>query len=321
MLIKDVVYGEVEIIDRVLVDLIESLPLQRLKGVSQHGLPFIEGCVINRFDHSVGVMIVLRKLGASVEEQVAGLLHDVSHTAFSHAADWIFGGLHGEESFQDNILVEFVYKSEIPSILEKHGFDVKVVLDPHKFSLLEQSRPDLCADRVDYTLREFANDERKKDVSFLVDSLTVDNGMIVFNSEKAANLFSIGFLKCQTEHWDGDYFLIKNYVFIEMLKLALKKGIMVKEDFFLDDDSLLQKLFDSKDEEVLKELEYLESGVQYDIVEKSSTFTRRNKFRFVDPLFFDGKMLVRLGSVDKEFKNFLENTRKRSKNELHFVLT
>jgi len=49
-----------------------------------------------RFDHSVGVMLLIRKLGAGsspasalLKEQVAALLHDVSHTAFSHVIDYV----------------------------------------------------------------------------------------------------------------------------------------------------------------------------------------------------------------------------------------
>ena len=41
------------------------------------------------FEHSLGVYLLLRRLGADRREQVAGLLHDISHTAFSHAVDFL----------------------------------------------------------------------------------------------------------------------------------------------------------------------------------------------------------------------------------------
>lgn len=38
-------------------------------------------------------MLLLRKLGASLEEQLASLLHDISTFAVSHVADWVFAEL------------------------------------------------------------------------------------------------------------------------------------------------------------------------------------------------------------------------------------
>src|SRR3989344_8664366 len=90
---KDSVYGDEEIKEEVLIELINSKPFQRLKGISQQGMPrelwFTH--VNSRYEHSIGVLIILRRLNAGLEAQVAGLLHDVSHTAFSHVVDWVFG--------------------------------------------------------------------------------------------------------------------------------------------------------------------------------------------------------------------------------------
>ena len=65
---------------------------QRLKGVRQAGpsalaFPFKD---VTRYEHSLGVFALLRRLRAPRREQVAGLLHDISHTAFSHAVDFVF---------------------------------------------------------------------------------------------------------------------------------------------------------------------------------------------------------------------------------------
>ena len=45
--------------------------------------------------------------------------------------------------------------SEIPAILAKYGYNYEeILLDDSKWTLLERSAPELCADRVDYTLRD-----------------------------------------------------------------------------------------------------------------------------------------------------------------------
>ena len=79
MKLNDSVYGEEEINEPVLLELINSKPVQRLKGISQMGLPkdYYHRPVFSRFDHSVGVLILLRRLNANLREQIAGLLHDI----------------------------------------------------------------------------------------------------------------------------------------------------------------------------------------------------------------------------------------------------
>src|SRR3989344_7109547 len=87
MMFLDKVYGQHDVADLVILELIASPAFQRLRGICQKGL---QG-EYTRFDHSLGTMLLLRMLGATLEEQVAGLTHDVSHTAFSHLVDLITG--------------------------------------------------------------------------------------------------------------------------------------------------------------------------------------------------------------------------------------
>ncbi len=167
MKVKDKVYGFWEIKEEVLIDLINSKFIQRLKGVSQFGLPseYYHKKGFSRYEHSIGVLILLKKLGANLKEQISGLLHDGSHTAFSHVVDWVLGD-PTKEDYQDKTHLESLTNSKVPQILSKYGFDYKEVSDIERFFLLERKAPDLCADRIDYSLREFRTEG--KDVGDLV---------------------------------------------------------------------------------------------------------------------------------------------------------
>ena len=79
--------------------------MQRLKSIHQYGVGYYTTHTeeYNRFDHSVGVFVVLKKKGAKLDEQIAGLLHDVSHTVFSHVGDWVFGKEYQEDDYQSTI--------------------------------------------------------------------------------------------------------------------------------------------------------------------------------------------------------------------------
>ncbi|MBI2263045.1 HD domain-containing protein [Candidatus Berkelbacteria bacterium] len=156
MQIKDRVYGEVEISEPVLLEIINSPTLQRLKEINQAGYfePHFSGTAHSRFEHSIGVYLLLKMYGALLEEQIAGLIHDVSHSAFSHCIDYVLdAGSEKEHNHQDNVFDEFVRKSEIPGILKKYGLDLEYILDDKNFPLKEKDLPDLCADRIDYSLR------------------------------------------------------------------------------------------------------------------------------------------------------------------------
>lgn len=78
-------YGPIEVNEPVLLELIKCPAFQRLKHIHQYGVAYYTTHQeeYNRFDHSVGVFAILRKNGASLDQQISGLLHDVSHTVFS----------------------------------------------------------------------------------------------------------------------------------------------------------------------------------------------------------------------------------------------
>jgi HD superfamily phosphohydrolase len=131
MKINDIVYGEWEIED-VLGELLLSSPVQRLKRIHQGGASYLVNPKwnITRYEHSVGVMLLVKKLGGSMEEQIAALLHDVSHTAFSHVIDFVLE--RKNEDYHEMIFQSIVEKSIIPDILTKHGYNSQEVFQWEK---------------------------------------------------------------------------------------------------------------------------------------------------------------------------------------------
>ena len=304
---EDKIYGEQRIEDPVITALVSSEPMQRLKKLNQFGLPdelyHLKG--FSRYEHSIGVMYLLQHLGASDEEQVAGLLHDVSHTAFSHVYDWVVGTA-GKEDSQDDGHEQFIRGSEIKSILEEHGYSVDRITDYHHFGLLERESPDLCADRVDYVLREIDPGLAKE----IFIGLRVFNGQIVCAEEATASKLGKAFLNKQINHWGGYEGMSRYSLFSTALKRALELGIIQKQDFLDDDDYIVAKLEASKDKLVQDTLAYLRQNPLPRVTE-GQTVTK--KFRFIDPSFISEGKLVRLTEVDEEYRQSLENARLANK--------
>lgn len=155
LLVRDELYGEHTISEPILVKLLRSPTLLRLTGVCQHGVTGLLGLTpkVTRYEHSVGAFLLVRKVGASIEEQVAALLHDVSHTVLSHVLDWLLSK-PGEESFHEVHKARYIEMTPLPQILAEHGFQGLEPLNEELYPLVEMPSPQLCADRLDYALRD-----------------------------------------------------------------------------------------------------------------------------------------------------------------------
>lgn len=311
MILNDKIYGEVKIEEPILLELLKSPAVLRLKNISQFGVPdkYYHLKNYSRYEHSAGVMLLLRKLGATLEEQVAGLLHDVSVLAFSHVADWVFAnGREGVEDYHDSIHEEFMKKTEIPKILEKYDFVLDRILDEHNFTLLERSAPDLCADRVDYALREFKYWLNPKIVKGCIKRLVNYNGEMVFSDKKPAFDFGTDYLELQTRHWGGYQAMTRYHLFSEALKIALDTNILSEKDFYKDELFVLNKVEKSQNKRIKEILAILKKKDPKDIKGNSGKKIVK-KFRYVDPkVILDGQLL-RLSKINPKFQGIIDKHR------------
>ena len=82
MYLKDYLYGDY-IVEEVIEELINTKEVQRLKNIHQGGASYLvnPNWNVSRYEHSIGVMLLIRLMGGDIEEQIAGLLHDNLHYA------------------------------------------------------------------------------------------------------------------------------------------------------------------------------------------------------------------------------------------------
>lgn len=313
--INDRIYGTYIITENILIDLIHSPSIQRLKYISQYGVPdqFYHFKNYSRYEHSLGVMLLLRKLGAPVKEQVAGLLHDVSHTSFSHIIDWVLSNGPTSEDYQDSQHEKFIKSSELPKILTQYHYSVDEIIDYHNFPLLERESPDICADRIDYSLREFKSEEVLKYKNIF----TVFENKIVLIDKESAYLFGTSFLQRQIDHWGNDEGNIRWYVFSNLLKYCLKQKIVSIKDFWKSEDYIVRTLTASNDEVVRKFLALLRKR-SLSIMPRTSVIVYK-KFRFVDPEYIASGKLYRLSKTDSNFKSQIKKALKANKKGVRMI--
>jgi HD superfamily phosphohydrolase len=305
MVYDDVVYGSTVIEEAVLLALLETAALQRLNGVLQHGISALIGITspITRLEHSLGAMILVRRLGGSLEEQIAALLHDVSHTAFSHVIDYVFDG-HDSQSYHDEKQEEYVAQTEIPAILGRFGYDWRDFLDETRYPLLEQPSPRLCADRLDYFLRDSrplglaTTDE----IARAVDSLVVKENRIAADSLQAAQWLGYTFMACDDASWAN----FREVGLYELTAQAIRRGLAMEvieeADFWLTDEPVWAKLHAHPDAELQSLLRLVTPETRFVWDEDQPTFTVSTKLRAIDPdVVMEGKGLRPLSTLDPTF--------------------
>lgn len=306
------IYGTFDIQEPVIIDLLASKAMQRLKKINQHGINDVvkPEWAFSRYDHSVGVFVLTRMFGGSLEEQVAALLHDVSHTVFSHVGDLVFAApaeVEASHAYQDDIHEWFVEQTDIAPLLHKYGMH-HVVSDEAKdtFRLLEQGYPDICADRLDYQLRTayIVGLITLADVQNLLQHLHFEDGYWFFDDLGAARQFGDASIWL-TRNMYASAFNIYLYKFAaDAFKRALEIGLVsAKEMHFSVDDIIWDRMQQSDDlvlRRFLRQIDVYETA--YAISDASDyDYFKKSKCRVVDPLVKVDGEFVRLSSVDDEF--------------------
>lgn len=252
----DRVYGEVAIDDPDLLPLIAGPTFQRLKGIRQAGPsafahPFK---TVSRFEHSLGVYLLLKRLGAGRQECVAGLLHDISHTAFSHAVDFLFTS--EEQDHHEGLKPLFLNRSDVRAALDRLGYRPEQFYDDTMYPLLEQPLPALCADRVDYFLRDgiSCGVTTPASIAQTLEHLVVADGRICLDDLDAAQDAVDRFAEMNRRWWAGP---IEGYIyneFADALREAIDRGALRKEDLLADDEHVLACLRSARSDSIDRRL-------------------------------------------------------------------
>lgn len=304
------IYGTYSITEPVIIDLLEHPMMQRLQKVHQYGLDYYLNKPIeyNRYEHSLGVFVLLRRFGASKLEQVAGLLHDVSHTAFSHVADYLFKAQDEKSSYQDEHHEDFLRESGLAAVLEKHGISVEDIHHKHKyFKGLEQELPDICADRLEYNLMGGFVEGliSHKEIKQILNDLRYEHGRWFFTDASSACRFA----ECplyMTEHtWTSAKSMIINTLAADLLQTALDAKVVSLNDIrFGSDEEIWLTMNNTHHSSVWKVLCKIQYCVDNFYVSNENHYDLfvKGKFRGIDPWVKKNGSFYRLTEIDPQFK-------------------
>lgn len=242
--LEDDLHGRVTVRAELLDDLLSSAAVQRLRGVSQAGASSLvrNGRTVTRFEHSVGVMALTARLGGNELEQAAGLLQDVSHTAFSHTVDYVFGDR--SEAFHERIFASVVEQSDVPKILKHHALTWSDLFRPDNLRLVDVPAPLLCADRIDYTLRDLRRLGylSLSDVTEFLDSLVYHDNSIVVSGLVCATNFAEWYRYLVREVFMHPLELYAHDELARILREGLSRSLVDELDLLGTDSALVEKI-------------------------------------------------------------------------------
>jgi len=309
LLLKDRVYGPVEITHPVLLDLLRTRAVQRLGGVLQHGVTALIGITrpTSRLEHSLGVMALVQRLGGGMEEQVAALLHDVSHTAFSHVIDYVFHS-HESQGYHEEHKEAFLSSSDIPEVLIRHGLDWHDFLHEESFSLLEQPTPALCADRLDYFLRDSLdlNLASPPEVEHALMHLVNHDGKVIVDDIQAALWMAETFIAADQASWAN----FREVGLYELAAIAIRRGLeigaLTEADLWTTDQEAWAKLHASSDPMLQETLRTVSPLTEFTWDAQAPTFWVSTKLRTIDPDVLVNGSTKRLSELDARFARHRE---------------
>lgn len=197
--------------DLILLKIIDTIEFQRLKNIKQLGLCYhvFPGASHNRFEHSLGVSylsgLLIETLRINQPElkisertilliKIAGLVHDIGHSCFSHFYDHLFlknkipDSKFKDHEYRSCELFEYIVKKYNIGLTSSEIKFIKSLIDPSEddtsyiYQIVANKLNGLDCDKFDYIARDTYNIglSYSFDSSRLIKEACVINNIICF---------------------------------------------------------------------------------------------------------------------------------------------
>ncbi|GIR27752.1 MAG: hypothetical protein CM15mP42_07020 [Methanobacteriota archaeon] len=185
--VRDSIHDYIDL-DSLESSLVDTRPYQRLRWIKQLGSANLvyPGANHTRLEHSIGVSHLAKQMALQSDVpgdelhlvSIAGLLHDLGHSPYSHLADELpFGKDHVD------ITQDIIKESQISDIFNDEGIDSREICNlikgEHRYGSLISG--DIDADRLDYLMRDshYTGVKTGVDTGRLVTKMSITNGELV----------------------------------------------------------------------------------------------------------------------------------------------
>ena len=218
---------------------------------------------ISRYDHSLSVALMVWKLTHNEKSTLAGLFHDISTPCFAHAIDYMNEDFEKQEStelFTQDIILN---DQELMKCLKEDHILPEEVISFKDYSIVDNERPRLCADRLDGII--LTSISWTKEILF-DDIENIINDMIIIQNEEGQEEIAFQNTKVVDRiielndeideycHSSEDNYMMS--LLGQIAKKGIEKNLFCYEDLYsMNEEEILKILNQSSDEEIKELLE------------------------------------------------------------------
>lgn len=283
----------------------------RLKGIGlfcgvDYSCLFHPHTFYSRYDHSIGVALIIWRFTQNKEATLAGLFHDVSTPVFSHAIDFKNKDYLNQESTEKENAQMILEDIELMELLKKDHIDPQKIIHDSDYPIANLKTPQLCADRLEYMFSTgyfLTNSFDIETIQACINDLEIqENGELGFKNKDIAIQFFNGCL-VNTKLFLEPYDKITLQILASLTDLALDHHIIQSSDIYQKSEI---EVIDTFKESTIPQIQQLYNLLSKQTVVLTQEAKMENAFcmkldvkrRFVDPLVNH----KRLSAIDKNIK-------------------
>ena len=189
---------------------------------------------------------------------LAGLFHDIATPCFSHVIDYMnedYANQESTEEMTEEILIRDEY---LCRCLTKDKINIQDIIDFKKYTIVDNDRPKLCADRLDGVILTgigWTKNITLDEIKMIIDNLKIFKNE---NGEDEIGFTSLGVLDKVVEisksidiycHSKEDNYMME--LLAKITRMAIDRDYITYEDLYAYDEEELFKIFKMVDDKEL----------------------------------------------------------------------
>ena len=201
----------------------------------------------SRYEHSLGVALIVWHFTKSEKQALAGLFHDIATPVFAHVIDFMRGDYVKQEATEEGTR-EFIDRDPvIRGLLQTLRLTTDDVCDYHLYPVADNEGPKLCADRLEYTLENMVHYRHatvEEALEMYRDLTVADNEdgcpELTFQTETLGLRFADAALKCGMFYTtDQDRYSMQRLS--ELCQDAVLRNVITEADLYTDELQVISK--------------------------------------------------------------------------------